>query len=335
MVETERPAVDKVVDVLAALNAGKLPTQDQISRFLHVLLKSELLKDVEDKGKVIPGYGPLSTQGRKVLADIRALVQAALQFGMEKNSAFRFLLVRSIRLTIRLADNKLQELYFAVMQADTPPIDFNSGLSSVYRAHSIALDKANEGTSELLRESEQDNNILLIAQLTSLRLSPGPSKDEAAFDAQLFIYALRTLIQSCLSSSVFRLVLSDFLTIAREQFADTAAHIEHAARKVEQTAAELEQRARQGNDIIGKLPSAEGQAEVDASVSVSVDDVKNTGHEVVESLKIAGESAQREWEETGEDVRGKVKERTLERLQQVGKVHVGSLTLTPTSNAFP
>ncbi|PPQ78792.1 hypothetical protein CVT26_005699 [Gymnopilus dilepis] len=280
VVETERPAVDKVVDVLAALNAGKLPTQDQISRFLQVLLKSELLKDVEDKGKVIPGYGPLSTQGRKVLADIRALVQAALQFGMEKNT-----------------DNKLQELYFAVMQADIPPIDFNSGLSSVYRAHSIALDKASEGTSELLRES--------------------PSKDEAAFDAQLFIYALRTLFQSCLSSSVFRLVLSDFLTIAREQFADTAAHIEHAARKVEQTAAELEQRARQGNDIIGKLPSAEGQAEVDASVSVSVDDVKNTGHEVVESLKIAGESAKREWDETGEDVRGKAKERTLERLQQL------------------
>lgn len=87
VVNPERPVVDKIVDVLAALNAGKLPTQDQISSFLQVLLKSELLREVQDKGKVVPGYGPLSKEGRKVLADVRALVQAALQFGMEKNGA--------------------------------------------------------------------------------------------------------------------------------------------------------------------------------------------------------------------------------------------------------
>ena len=79
----ERSVVDKIVDVLAALEAGKVPSQDQISGFLQMLLKSELLKD--DRGKVIPGNGPMGKQGRKVLRDVRALIQALLQFGTEKN----------------------------------------------------------------------------------------------------------------------------------------------------------------------------------------------------------------------------------------------------------
>jgi hypothetical protein len=82
-VKAERSNVDKIVDLLAALNAGKLPTQDQLSHSLQALLKSELLK--EDKGGVISGNGPMSKEGRKALGDIRDLVQAFLQFGLEKN----------------------------------------------------------------------------------------------------------------------------------------------------------------------------------------------------------------------------------------------------------
>jgi len=80
---SERSVVDKFVDALAALEAGKVPSQDQISGFLQVLLKSELLK--EDRGKVVPGNGPTSKQGRKVLRGVKVLIQALLQFGMEKN----------------------------------------------------------------------------------------------------------------------------------------------------------------------------------------------------------------------------------------------------------
>ncbi|KAF8908630.1 hypothetical protein CPB84DRAFT_169310 [Gymnopilus junonius] len=280
VVNPERPAVDKIVDVLAAFNAGKLPTQDQISKFLQVLLKSELLRDLQDKGKVVPGYGPLSKDGRKVLADVRFLIQAALQFGIEKNE-----------------DNKLQELYFQLVQMDVPPVEVNVDKPTAYKASQAALDKAKEGASELVQE--------------------GPSKAEVAFVAQTFVSALRTLVESCVSSSAFRLILVDLISIARDQFADTAADVEHAAHDIEQTAAELEHNARQGNDVI--VDAAEGRPELDvsASVSVSVDDVKKQGQQIIDKIKVAGESAKREWENVGEDVKVKAKQRTLDRMQQL------------------
>lgn len=79
----ERGTVDKIVDILAAFSAGKLPSQAQLSRFLQNLLKSELLK--EDGSKMVFSTGPMSKEGRKVLEDVRNLVQAILQFGLEKN----------------------------------------------------------------------------------------------------------------------------------------------------------------------------------------------------------------------------------------------------------
>ena len=83
----ERGTVDKIVDILVAFNAGKLPSQAQLSRFLQILLSSELLRQdggSENIGKTT-GVGPTSKDGRKVLSDVRNLVQSMLQFGLEKN----------------------------------------------------------------------------------------------------------------------------------------------------------------------------------------------------------------------------------------------------------
>jgi hypothetical protein len=83
----ERGTVDKIVDILVAFNAGKLPSQAQLSRFLRILLASELLR--QDGREIIIGkttsVGPMSKDGRKILNDIRNLVQSILQFGLEKN----------------------------------------------------------------------------------------------------------------------------------------------------------------------------------------------------------------------------------------------------------
>ena len=79
--------IDKIIDILVVLNTGKLPSQTQLSKFLQSLLSSQLLKP----GHVTAGsnktsvHGPLSKEGRKVLNDVRNLVQAMLQFGLEKN----------------------------------------------------------------------------------------------------------------------------------------------------------------------------------------------------------------------------------------------------------
>ena len=86
----ERGTVDKIIDILVAFNAGKLPSQAQLSRFLQILLSSELLR--EDGEGIIgkaTSVGPMSKDGRKVLNDIRNLVQSMLQFGLEKNGMER------------------------------------------------------------------------------------------------------------------------------------------------------------------------------------------------------------------------------------------------------
>lgn len=82
---------DKIVDILVAFNAGKLPSQAQLSRFLQHLLSSQLLKEEDGKSnKNISTHGPMSKEGRKVLNDVRNLVQAILQFGLEKNGKSNF-----------------------------------------------------------------------------------------------------------------------------------------------------------------------------------------------------------------------------------------------------
>ena len=80
----QRGTVDKIVDILVAFNAGKLPSQTQLSRFLRILLSSELLRQ-DGIGNKTTSVGPMSKDGRKVLNDVRNLVQSMLQFGLEKN----------------------------------------------------------------------------------------------------------------------------------------------------------------------------------------------------------------------------------------------------------
>ena len=80
----ERGTVDKIIDILVAFNAGKLPSQTQLSRFLRILLSSELLRQ-DGIGNKTTSVGPMSKDGRKVLNDVRNLVQSMLQFGLEKN----------------------------------------------------------------------------------------------------------------------------------------------------------------------------------------------------------------------------------------------------------
>jgi hypothetical protein len=85
--------LDKIADVLAALGAGKIPSQAQLDGALRTLLKSDLLR--ADAGKTTfagSGYGSLgaarnslSPNGGLILDDVRAIAQAMLELGMQKN----------------------------------------------------------------------------------------------------------------------------------------------------------------------------------------------------------------------------------------------------------
>jgi hypothetical protein len=164
---SERSVVDKIVDVLTALENGKVPSQDQLSGFLQVLLKSRLLE--EERGKVVPGNGPTSKQGRKVLRDARALIQALLQFGMEKNGTYDIDILQNLYVKITFwtiapentADDKLQELYFQVAQVESPsPIQGNTK-SAVYTAGQTALDATKQAGAEF-KDQGSTGHLLLV-----------------------------------------------------------------------------------------------------------------------------------------------------------------------------
>jgi hypothetical protein len=92
--QAEQPPTDeplsKLADVLAALSAGKLPSQNQINNFLRRILNSNVLQETQDAQsrttpEILRGNGPLSRRGRKVIQDVAHVIEAFLQFGMEKN----------------------------------------------------------------------------------------------------------------------------------------------------------------------------------------------------------------------------------------------------------
>jgi hypothetical protein len=75
--------MDKASSVIAALDAGKFPTQQQIDQFIDSVLKSGLTQ-VEPSSE----YGELSEQGRTLIQDIRDILDAYKQLGDNKNGAY-------------------------------------------------------------------------------------------------------------------------------------------------------------------------------------------------------------------------------------------------------
>jgi hypothetical protein len=106
---------DKAADVLAAISAGKYPSQEQINNASRVLLSSDILKTTH------AGFeGPLSKQGRQVLEDARALLQCLIVLGTEKNSKHA-VKCSVLKLTL-LDDDKLQDLLWRIGRIDEVPV---------------------------------------------------------------------------------------------------------------------------------------------------------------------------------------------------------------------
>ncbi|OSC96932.1 hypothetical protein PYCCODRAFT_1481665 [Trametes coccinea BRFM310] len=72
--------MDKSSSVLAALNAGKFPSQQQISQAIDHLLAAPILNNQPDTG-----VGELSAQGAEIQNDVRNLLNAYKRLGQNKN----------------------------------------------------------------------------------------------------------------------------------------------------------------------------------------------------------------------------------------------------------
>jgi hypothetical protein len=74
--------MDKTTSVIAALRAGKQPSQSQTNVWIEKLLQSPLIQ--VDK---IPSGGELSQNGKKLAQDLRNVLEAYKNYGAHKNGA--------------------------------------------------------------------------------------------------------------------------------------------------------------------------------------------------------------------------------------------------------
>lgn len=74
-------SLNKFADLIAAINNGKLPSQDQTSALVRRILNSDVFKDLDRQRE----GGTLSERGRVVLSDLKEVLMAFLELGLEKN----------------------------------------------------------------------------------------------------------------------------------------------------------------------------------------------------------------------------------------------------------
>ncbi|TFK49777.1 hypothetical protein OE88DRAFT_1662432 [Heliocybe sulcata] len=97
--------MDKTASVIAAFDAGKMPTQKQISQFIDNVLKSGLIQVEPSEG------GELSKQGKVLAQDLRDVLEAYKKLGEDKNG-----------------DDQLQEAFWHLTEGDLSNTQINTGM---------------------------------------------------------------------------------------------------------------------------------------------------------------------------------------------------------------
>lgn len=107
--DSKPPRYNEVfADIVAAINAGKLPSQTQLDHAARIALNSDVL-NVEDSS----GPGTLSENWRQIVGDVREIIEAIVEIGLQKNGTFVACCYRYIVLTpVSKGDDVIQEIIF-------------------------------------------------------------------------------------------------------------------------------------------------------------------------------------------------------------------------------
>ncbi|PWN50291.1 hypothetical protein IE53DRAFT_103062 [Violaceomyces palustris] len=135
-----RDSIFKVAQIIGAVKAGKLPSQEQLGNWIELIINSKVLDE-----RNVSGSTQLSEQGRKFIKDLKALLACVERVGESKNG-----------------DDKIQRFIY---QTSNASVDVEGG----------SLDAKLPSTSELTRkggasEAKEDaleivGNLQHIAQL--------------------------------------------------------------------------------------------------------------------------------------------------------------------------
>ncbi|KAI0697282.1 hypothetical protein BC835DRAFT_1339033 [Cytidiella melzeri] len=239
----------KLADMVAALNAGKLPTQSQLNHMIRLLLRSSAFGQPIDSS-----YGTLSDVGKEVVSDFRELLESLLLLGLEKND-----------------DDELQELIYEASRIPTIPVHAD-----------VIIDAPDTSTLDV-----QD----LVGEI--------PSKEEVVSDAAEILQAIRQLSTILLTSSTFRIILSDLFKIARELVADAAADVGRIAATIETSAGKVEEAVR--------------------PASATLEDtqfISEAEHDVAIEASAVSEETQMRWKHLSTESPERTKEAIVGRIQQ-------------------
>lgn len=174
----------QVAQAAGALQAGKLPSQDQISKMLSIVSESDVLKAGGGPNSRTARMGP---EGQRVLENVRAVLRAFKQWGEEKNG-----------------DDLIQNFFYNATNAD---VDVN------------------------------------------IHTPSAPSQKELSRDGQRAIASFRTIANLLVTNPEFRNLVSDFILLARDIFADAASAAADNAKQAAEKSRPSEQERQQGVDL--------------------------------------------------------------------------------------
>ncbi|CAE7099121.1 unnamed protein product [Rhizoctonia solani] len=215
--------------------------------------------------------GVLSAHGQALVLDVRQIVQALARIGLEKN-----------------ADNIVQDIIWQYRSMNSVPIQVDANWHNQSKLD-IDVDGAVDHLSEI----------------------PAIDQNELTDDSVAFLASLRTLLSLLLTSSGFRLLISDILITTRQILADTASDVAAVAAYVETRAENVEQTIR---------PS-EHEGEREISVEDAAEQIQKVEDTVKEDLeKTLKEAEMRKHvveERLAEESPDRVKQTIIERLEAI------------------
>lgn len=288
---------NKVAEILGALGAGKYPSQEQLNTFLRLLINSDMLK-VDN----IAVNGPLSQSGLTVLSDVRRILQALIRLGLEKNSEFYVYILSLFLICNYEGDDRVQDLAWQLSLIDEIPITMSASLD-----YDVSIDLGANGAYLLTLEAHSSLPRHLATELPNQIVS----EEEIKQDIRRGTASIKTLVSLLVTSSAFRLILSDTLVLARDVVADIAFDIAKAAAVVEIKAEQLEAAIRpdeeESNGASGVEHILDDHTCADGGFSDIIDD-------------LAKESERRKqdvWDRVNEETPDRVKESIQTRIKQV------------------
>ncbi|KAF8742125.1 hypothetical protein RHS02_03742, partial [Rhizoctonia solani] len=215
--------------------------------------------------------GALSAHGQALVLDIRKIVEAIARIGLEKNS-----------------DDLIQDIIWQYRLMSSAPIQVDANWHN---------------------QSKLDIN--LNGAAGHLGEIPTIDQSELTDDSLAFAASLRTLLSLVLTSSGFRLLISDILITTRQMLADTASDVAAVAAYVETRAENIEQTIRPG----------EGEGDREITVEDAAKQVEKIDDAVKEDLEKARKEAELKKhvieERLSEESPDRIKQTIMERVEAI------------------